>query len=44
MTTLVTGANWQLGQTVKDHLGLENVVYADRGICDLSEKSSIQSV
>ena len=41
MTTLVTGANGQLGQTFKDHLGLKNVFYADRGICDLSDKSSI---
>lgn len=41
MTTLVTGANGQLGQTFKYHLGLKNVVYADRGICDLSDKSSI---
>ncbi len=41
MTTLVTGVNGQLGQTFKEHLGLKNVVYADRGICDLSDKSSI---
>ena len=41
MTTLVTGANGQLGQTFKVHLGLDNVVYANREVCDLSEKSSI---
>lgn len=41
MTTLVAGANGQLGQTFKDHLGLKNVVYADKSICDLSDKSSI---
>jgi dTDP-4-dehydrorhamnose reductase len=41
MITLVTGAKGQLGQTFKEYLGLENVVYADRGICDLSDKTSI---
>ncbi len=41
MTTLVTGANGQFGRTFKDHLGLKNVVYANREVCDLSEKSSI---
>ena len=41
MITLVTGAKGQLGQTFKEYLGLENVVYADRGIFDLSDKTSI---
>ena len=41
MITLVTGASGQLGRTFKDYLGLKKVFYADRSICDLSDKASI---